>query len=653
MKRKLTEIDIDLDFRHKKSLARYSTRTFLLVLLLVNAASVTQAGQDRNLEAALAAVEKAKSIDDLLNEARSAPYNTAFVREGVWYAAAVGSWNADFAANTSLQQRVSKALVFATVLELASQNNLAKWPKDETLFVLGPPGLNALKQEGNFGREEPLNAMLQRRPEIRNDWHGYYRYLRVNNEFEGYYLLSEQSDTPWGDLTREPKTTRKALSLAVNKSKISSEFGLSYKFPLEAMNHMIVAGKTYLCLQLLPKQSPYRRYLQIVAGNLFYFASEAAGPDIALAAEYPLKEAINSLRDNPVKHGTLLTADNLQPRLTATKFFGRRLRAALEDYRVAANALGREPAYRLYGEWGTGICLLGLVDRNAVLHFRNVAESLRQNSPKNLEYRYMLSTLYEVLGPGEVLSSDDQHRELIVDIESWRKGIVGYPRRHSINLDLLRILVTINRYDAAARLLMREIREVHSHREAEFRVIERHYLRELGASLNDAFAALSWKIDDEGISRARSDDKREWSRDFAPAIEDRPGLKYGTVSPEEDRATCVTPYLVARAKQAALGREVIQWVTEGLSQVPPNVKPLLKIAWVEWFFLPFTSLDDPNPNVSAETWRYKPGSDSGYVSSSSIERELARFSNNVDKETRRVWNTFQDANRFLIANYDI
>jgi hypothetical protein len=603
--------------------------TFYLVCALAGRV----AAQENDLAGALGFVAKAGEAQELIREAASAKYNTAWVREGVWYAAALGSLEPKFSDDIHFQRLVMRTGMFATLLEIANRSELAKWPSDEQLYDVGPQSMQALGRYGAIDqRREPIDALLARRPEVTEGfWRGYYRLLRLGSRSGGEAMTLEKSDTPWRDLGREWKVTQRGPDGTAEKEELQE--GASYSFPLEALNHIVIVAKMYLCVSLLQEQNPARRYPLIIAANSLYAASEATGPRLAQYAQKELGKAISLTPAQPNSDGKLLTRDVLQTRLTSMHFFGRNLSAALRDYRTAAAATHREAEYRLWGEWGTGVVLFGLRDSEASTHFRRVAAAVKQQgTSKASGYRYMLGTLHTLFGGREILGDADE--ALMSEVDTWRGASLPPGERSNRNLDLLRILFTIGRYEAAASLLMLEIPAARKQGTANARETELHYLRELGATLNEVIELLSWVVDADGNESLRTGPLDVQQRDFPKA--------YAMSSAEEDRAVCWEMYETEPTRFK-------QWVDHELKRQPPNVKPLLKAAFIEWFFAPLASLSKPDTAIAS--WCYRPAAMTGLTSVADMHGQMLRAADSVDEHTTRVWKVFSDVRTFLTKTY--
>jgi hypothetical protein len=676
-----------------------------LIILVVSFPARVSGGTRRvltqdatQLDAAFAAADRAATVEDLIREAKAASYNTTYVREGLFYAAALVSTSERFVEDASLTKRAIKGAVFATLLELAAAGEISKWPKDEQLYSIGPSGLTALEKYLNFAREgDPINIMLRRMPSIDgSEIAGEYRFLRLNFYLTGRYVLLESADTPWLDLSPRWKKSEGALGPEARSKSVPVE-GLFYAFPLASIRFIVAIEKAYLCLSLLPSDTLLKKYALLLAGDSFYFASRASGSDesykFAGTASDILRVAVEAFRRQPPAGGALLTADNLLPRLTAARFFARKFRVALEDYNAAANALNRPADFRVYGEWGAAICLLGMGNTTgAATRFRNVAMLLQKATPAldNSQYRYLMLGLIDTVGAKAVLGDQPQLDYLHAAAEAWRGTYVPEDTRYRLNLNLLQALYTVGRHDIAARFLMREIARVHKRAEIPFRVIELDYMKELGATLGDVYSELSWTMDEGGNVKPRLANMQEWSRDFAPTKLDKflsgcfGTSRYGTCSPEEDRATAVQTYapdavapfegVYSQLKQLVgsgliesnvmdfdfnsispapktdhSGIDIARWVEEEFTRTPPNVEPLLKLVWIEWCYLPLAELGLANSSLS--TWRYRPLNNSGLTSASRIELKLKSTGQFLDPRTQRVWELFRDVHEFLLNNY--
>jgi hypothetical protein len=655
-----------------------------------------QATENRaaQLDAAFAAVERATTTQDLIREATTASYNTAFVREGLWYASALGTLPKGYGDELKLK-RVIKALVFATLLELAARGELSRWPKDEQLFAIGPNSLAAIPKYVAFAREgdpllgtgDPINSWLKRGPSIDECMvDGNYHYRRINTYVTGTYELLEWTDTSVLGLSPQAKTLQGALG-AEYKEKTTLGEALSYSLPLANTRFIVAIAKAYLCLSLLPPNSPLSKYALTIAGSSFFFLSQATGSDerynLAATASDILRESVAAFRAG----GRLLTAENLQPRLTAARFFARKFAVALEDYEAAASAPNRPADFHAYGEWGAAMCQFGMGQTSmAAEHLLRLATLLQKETPAldHSPYRYIMAAIVDAAGAKSLFGERLLTESLKAAIASWR-NLEFSEGRHELNMDLFSTLNTIGRYDIEARFTTRELAHVHQLAHPDFRAIEAVYLQELGAALSDAFSDLSWTLDEDGSFKPRLKDMKEWSHQFAPAPMDKylAGClgtnRYGACSPEEDRATVWELYAPASfapfesmpsqvlqqvidnaadhkspatdSKSNALppsapvpAKDFTQWVLQEYSRKPPNVVPLLKLAWMEWFFLPM-------PRSSTGSWHYRPVDKSGITSVVGIEARLKEAGPSVSPQTKRVWELFREVHDFLLRNY--
>jgi hypothetical protein len=686
-------------------------RTIVLCWPLISIIFAVHSAQARSVEfddrvqldAAFSAMERSGTIDDLLREARTASYNTRFVREGLWYAAALGTVPEDYVRRIFLIKNVIKLSVFATLLELASRGEIEKWPADEQLFTLGRSSLVAMPNYIAFGREgdpllgkgDAINAWLRRNPSLDESLlDGDYHYLRINSYATGTFFLLERADANIRGLSPRWTKSQGLLDANVRSNTIPVE-ALSYSVPLSSTPFIIAISKAYLCLSLLPQDTPWKKYALTISGNSFYYFSRASGSDdsyqLANTASDILREAVSGFRSEPNPDGTRLTAETLQRRLTASRFFARKFSVALADYVEAAKEPNGPVALNVYGEWGAAMCLLGTKNKSqAAEHFRRVASLLERTpqSPDLAHYRYLLAALVQAQGAKDVFGETEISPNLRAAIDSWRTLEFSETARKDINLDFAYVLYTIGNYETAAKFLMREIARVHQEAAPEFRIVESDYLRELGAAISDVFSELSWTLDQDGSVRPRSKDLKEWGHQFVPSRMDDYLVgcfgtnRYGACSPEEDRATVVASYspnantefgsVVGQLLQLLNSKQIdpkvlltnnasvqpkaqpplkdiTQWVQSEDGRTPPNPVPLLKLTWVEWFYLPLSGLSRPGPSVFF--WRYRPIDESGMTSLTQIETKLNNPQQPSDLKYLRTWQIFKESHDFLLKYY--
>ena len=628
------------------------------------------------LEAAIAAAQQANSLQELQEASNEARFQNSFVREGLWYVAAFASWPDQFQVDTELQEQILKTFVLATLLELAAKDEV--WPEREPLFALGPTSLEALHEfTGLAPTGSARRAFFSRMPEFRKDSrHGFlYQYLRFDDHQMRQRVVLERSDLPFADLDSEYTARTERLPYKDSAHPLPIE-ARSYSFPLGALNHFVIAAKAYAYLHLLRPELPDAKYANLIIANAFYATSLLEGNghsavNLSRTAIHPLKDAIEGLRYASASFGRLLGAEVLEPRLTAVNFFGRRLQAAEKRYVRAARQEDRENAYRLYGHWGSAMTAVGLGNREAAAsHMKAVLTGVSDDAPADARYRYLLVAMLDTFDKssvvGKALSSESKR------IERWRSSPVDEDIRFAMNMDFGRVLWTIGRFREAASFFMREIDQLPAGHD-----LERRYLNELGAFLSDTFTLLSWEMsfeeEREGDFIPRTKNTPVWLEDFAPTWIDRlfdrgGGRPYGAVTPEEDRATCLEAYdasighprvasVVGRLlkqpvssvfeQSLAPGGQLVSWARE--QRQNHNYEPLLKLAWVEWFRLPFVHLAQPDFELSH--WRYEP-LEIDKVATQDAVREIAGLpAGESDLTTRQVAETFLEVRGFLESRY--
>ena len=655
----------------------------LIISLVFFVCSATGRASD-DLDAALETAVSANSLAEMQAASSEARFQYPFIIEGLWYAAAFMSWPEDFQRDAGLQARVLKIFVFATLLELTAKHKI--WLEDEPLFSLGPASLKTLGDNIDLARPgSPRHILFLRMPELRKDfWRGYYQYLHFDSHLTGQRIILERSDVPWSNLDFEYKVTR--IESLPEKNSTRHVEGLSYSFPLSVMNHFVIAAKVYAALSLLGPESPYVKYAHLIIANSFYAAALAEGNghsaiDFSRTAISPMKKAMDGLHRAPARHGRLLSVSALEPRLTAMNFFGRKLHVAAERYRRAAERTDREPGYRLYGHWGRAITAVGLMDARAtVTHLKAVLAAISDESPDHERYRYILIALFDIFDKqsavGRTLSAEQKR------IDLWRLTPIHEYHRHMMNLDLSRLLWTIGRFNEAALFWIREIQRLPAEGIIDSTKVEKEYLHELIAFMSDMFTLLSWKISFErggDTSVPRIEAKKIWAEDFAPTWADRFSgggntPPYGSVSPEEDRVTCLEAYnpsanyptvaqafaQVAEQNFQALGLtepeengartaggEMVPWARK--EQKRGNFEPLLKLAWVEWFQLPLLPL--LNVNFKLDGWAYQPLTVGNVATPQAVQAVAELEDDRLDPATQQVAKTFLMVRHFLENRY--
>ena len=659
-------IDFDVDpVSVVAKLTNYSTVRF------------SEAGQPSNaLDAAIEMAQGANTLAEMEAAAEEKRFQDPFVREGLWYLAAFASWPEQFQVDTTLQEKVLKTVLFATFLELAV--NRRSWPEDEPLSGIGPTSLKALDDKTSLAPAgSPRRSLFSRKPEFRKDLrHGFYHYLRFDLHGTGKRVVFERSDIPLPDLNWG--YNYRMEDLPATDPATSAVQARSYSFPLGALNHFVIAAKASMSLSVIGEAFPYAKYANLILANSIYAASLMEGNghsavSFSRTAIHPMTDALDGLRLSSPNFGRLLSASVLEPRLTAMNFFGRKLHVAARRYSRAAGRMDREDAYLLYGHWGSAMAALGLEDEeSAPAHLEAVLGSVSDDSPTHEQYRYMIGALFEIYDKeslvGKTLSAHSER------IRGWGSLPVEEDRRYRMNLDLGRILWTIGDFREAARLFVREIRRLPDDRTS---VYERHYLNELGAFAEDVFAMLSWRISfedgREGDFAPRTKEEFIWLQDFAPtwldlALNRGSGRPYGAVSPEEDRVTCLEAYGAGVGHERVI--EVLGLLAEAVPELPRphapesrqipggglvpwameqeslgNFEPLLKLAWVEWFHLPFRALLEPDFDLPE--WTYQPLS----VDNAANAQDVADIAERLSPTTRQVANAFLEIRRLLADRY--
>jgi hypothetical protein len=427
-------------------------------------------------------------------------------------------------------------------------------------------------------------------------------------------------------------------------------------------------------------------YIRVLAANALYSASLGVGSDghaqWVTTASFELQQAleglqIGALSSNPAHALAAQISEKLRARITEARFFGRQFDAANRDYAEANK--GARPEIQMTTTWGQLICAMGLEDMTAAAgHLLTLSNMLQADVASPVVVRRLrdaVALLYELDRQSPIfkrLSSDQ-----ITRLPSWRDDTRSEEARYTVMLDFLRVYTTIDRFDLAARLAMREIRHVHINADPRSSAREAHYLRELGATMVDAFTALSWIHDAEGEARPILSDPRAFERLFAPVLEDRvlgngrPG-SYGSGTPEEDLATVFSLYAggagnkflsrvsptfsalddlasrelgIRSVESSKPGVRFASWVMERASQ--GQIEPWLKLVYVEWFGIPMHLLTDPA--ISAKTWVYAPVNDSTVTDPERVEKALSGLS--MSTASRGVWEIYKEVRQFLTAQY--
>jgi hypothetical protein len=99
----------------------------------------------------------------------------------------------------------------------------------------------------------------------------------------------------------------------------------------------------------------------------------------------------------------------------------------------------------------------------------------------------------------------------------------------------------------------------------------------------------------------------------------------------------------ARKSDSSL-KELVEWVEQEGKKSPANIDPLLKLIWIEWFYLPMFSLGTPN----LSSWRYEPSNRSGLVTVPKLEPRLKSVSSEDAARIERIWTLFEDVHQFLL-----
>jgi hypothetical protein len=497
--------------------------------------------RDTALQDALVAARSATSLGALQTAATDVRLQDPFVVEGVWYAAALGAASPQFGRDERVQRIVLNASTLATLLALKAAKS--SWSGDPELWALGSQSLDAFRLAIGIAKEgQPLAALLERRPSL-GSWTGLYRYMRLDIAAEGRSIVAESSDTAFSDIGSQVST--RVIPLVAKKSDSPLPVdAISYSFPLVTMNHIILAAKAFGYLRMLPSASTARKYGLIVAAEALYASSLAEGNGhnavaLSSAAAFLMREAVTLLRSAPPK-GSILRAAALEPKLTAMQFFGRDFKKARESYATASVAKEREADYRAYGAWGVGITSLALGDLPSMEKAFDALFETPEAEPRRAVHQYMLAALQESF---EV---DSAVRKVLQKYRNQAsKAQTPDPQnfdRRSANMDLARMLFTIGYPQVSTQLWLRELERLPEPTAHSATAMEADYLRELGASLSDTFALISWKFDAKLGTLVRREDSAEFFRDFAPTWIDQEfdrgaGKPYGSVSPEEDRAT--------------------------------------------------------------------------------------------------------------------
>ena len=642
-------------------------------------------GSDR-LDQAMQTALQATTIDDLKTAAEDPRFRDPFVYEGLWYAAALFSMQPSFPSNYRLQERLMRFMAFGTLLELGLTRPSVELADGELLLNVGPEARQALHRATHLSPVGgPLDSLLARRPELREDyWRGQYRYLRFTGPVADglkFTWVLESSDTRIGDLQPQYALTRsESIPVANRDAGLASE-GYSYSFPLPAMNYFVITAKAYAYLQLLGGKSRQSKYALLIIANALYYASLHGGNGHVMdafnrTAIFPMEQAVRAFRESPPEEGTLLQPEFVEPRLTAMRFFGRRLRAALAGYDRAARQTNREEAYRMYGRWGGAVTSMGIEDdAETSARFERLLKQIDDDVPDDDRYRYWVIAFQDVLDEDHAV-----HRVLAPDrtrIAQWRKSAPEEHDRYSMNADLRRVLWTLGLYSEGAALMVREIERLPEPQMAGRVDVELEYLREMGAFLEDAFGLLSWRLDlRESLGYvARGQDQGQWLADFGPTWLDRcfdrgSGRPYGSVSPEEDRITILEGYLSASLglgqavrstgdgelcdpgqstddSSAESGGELRAWARA--ERDAGNLEPLLKLAWIEWFGLPLVELGQQG--VDLKQWRYRSMTEGSVATTEAVRAVAADEDGAVATETRRVARTFIAVRRFLEKRY--
>ena len=165
------------------------------------------------------------SVEDMLAAASKVEFNNEFVREQMWYLAALVSTETYSNSNEPLVGPDPKLLLkyttFATILELLANGSLHRLPKDESLWAIGPASVRALqKRTGYPPPSAPILRLLERKPNMDGPKHGRWYHMRIIDPEAREATILERADAPIAGFSHEWQLDSEPLSAGHCKAAI-------------------------------------------------------------------------------------------------------------------------------------------------------------------------------------------------------------------------------------------------------------------------------------------------------------------------------------------------------------------------------------------------------------------------------------------------
>ena len=396
----------------------------------------------------------------------------------------------------------------------------------------------------------------------------------------------------------------------------------------------------------------YECLADIIAGKEFFQASSADHPEVM--AEYgrsAMERAIRRMQKDPSYPNLLVV--QARSSLKESSFFSGRFRTALRLYEEDLTAPQRTKKSRTRTLFSVAFCQLGGNDPGVKQTLEQLFSQIDSKDPGDAALRYQFKVIQECLELPAVFGDKARWTKLL---GSWQTDSFEIDERYYMNIDLMRVLKTCGQGDAAVRLILREIRNART-KDAKDPAAECHYLKLLGSTLtNDIFPALSFQGSrSRGFTRIKKVSGEERVEDFAPYWErnDDPRVKgaqlarYGMTNPEEDIVSCIE--FVGFNELNGRQKDTLDWVLGQLSGSPPSPTPLLKIAFTEWFYVPFGKLKLMNFDIGK--WVYDPVSASKVTSDEKVEQALTPIAVKMGGRILKTWTIFRDVRQFLLVTY--
>ncbi len=579
--------------------------------------------------------------------------------ETLWIRVLGWSLRPEFEEETYLHRHSIRLAALATILELQGTAGSSKIPKQLDLASVDSVSLKALSANGVVSTKGSLRDYLETAPpivELRST-DGGHQYRRIDIDTSEKVIRFEKCDVQHGQFGPQW-----LMQSGPSTGRIRGRF---FNFPLVAINFYNVAAKAYLFRYLLPETSKARASLSALAAMALHHAGKANPDGGATTALFPLKSAISELKSI----GGSSRAVGVLERFYATSCLrSGQLARARNAFGEQLKSLNVEDAYHIYANLRLGVIAEGLGSGGSKPYFKRALD--HPEFPDRPEFIYWLVAYVHCFGDDRLDAAD---RQKLQRFQMAPDRQLSGAHRHVENLAMLQDLLSSGNEVAAVKLLIRELREFDRSGIKNIRWFEARYLTELGACLHDVFRGICWKRDRNGDLVLRSSDSAYLKSRFAPtevvnlAAKDRAseakGGRYGAISPEEDEATCLELYhpeelreklgqmlastgvpfdprsiSVRPSKPAA---DFAEWVTGELQRCPPVIEPLLKLVWIEWFYLPLMGIE----NHTEVEWSYRPVNHSGLTSPDHVRDLLANAT--LGDGHAGVWATFLSAREYL------